>query len=244
MAIKIYITGNFLVAEDSVSRTQFFKVNKKGVHHQRSADDDFSFFQEGLFPQGSEQPQYLQLGAQTAWEWNTTELEQQSQTTFPFSDIVDGVGVAYPDADTFDQYLNDNLGVDEVVISGGSGFLTYVAHDATLTGDGTPAFPLKVVPLIGNYEERFDPFLPLVGGAWHVISLAGLPSNRLVEILCGPQINNQVVGIREIGSLLNRSVRLDVDSSFTMTVRTNALGQIEIFATSLSNDFYVTAYLF
>jgi len=114
MAIKIYITGNFLVAEDPISKVQFFKVNVKGVHHKRNADDDFAFFQEGLYPNVTNgQPNFLQLGAQYGWEWNTRDLEQQSQTTFNFSEIVDGAGVPYLDADTFDQYLNDNLGAEK-----------------------------------------------------------------------------------------------------------------------------------
>jgi hypothetical protein len=114
MAIKIYITGNFLVAEDVATRDQFFKVNVKGVHHKRQLvagqSDQYSFFQEGLFPQVGDAPQYLQLGFQMAWQWDSPTLEAPSQTVFEFDDIVDGNGIPYADSDTFDNFLNQNLG--------------------------------------------------------------------------------------------------------------------------------------
>jgi len=153
MAIKIYITGNFLVAEDTDSRTQYFKVNTRGVHHKRSADDDFAFFQEGLFPQVSnEQPQYLQLGVQRAWEWNTRELEQKSQTTFAFSEIRDKNGDPYVDSDTFDQYLNDNLGA-----SGGCNVVVNGKHSELILDDGTnPHGTTQSDVGLGNVDNTSD----------------------------------------------------------------------------------------
>ena len=246
MAIKIYITGNFLVAEDTDSRTQYFKVNTRGVHHKRSADDDFAFFQEGLFPQVSnEQPQYLQLGVQRAWEWNTTELENKSQTSFAFSEIRDKNGEPYFDSDTFDQYLNDNLGKTEVVVTGGGvPYLTYVATDETLTGDGTFDNPLSVVPLIERYEEKFDPFLALINASWHNIIVPSAPINRVISVLISVNSPNITAGVRQVGSGFNRYGLIDGDGNITMNVKTNALGQIEVFTSNLaSTTFTVLSYI-
>ena len=244
MKIKIYIVGNFLIAEDVSTKVQFFKVNIRGVHHKRSADDDFAFFQEGLFPLVSnEQPQYLQLGIQRAWEWDTTELEQQSQTTFAFSEIVDENEDPYFDADTLDQYLNDNLGKTEITLIGG-GFLTYVATDATLTGDGRFGNPLSVVPAPDVYEERFDLFNAVVGGAWHTVIVPAVPVNRVITVLINVQSPNITVGVRSVLSALNRYGLIDGDGSVTMDVKTDGLGQIQVYTTSvLSASFAVTSYL-
>jgi hypothetical protein len=137
---KIYIAGNFLIAQDLINKDIYFKSNVNNVHHLRSLDDNFAFFQDGLLNNVNGEPQTLGLGVRQAWEWDTQELTQPSQTGFAFADIVDGLGVPYASANDFDDYLNVNLG-----ISGTGGGLTQVAHDATLTGDGTVGSPLGVV---------------------------------------------------------------------------------------------------
>lgn len=121
MAIKIYIAGNFLAAEDSISREPYFKVPLQGIHHFRNADDEFAFFQSGMLPSLDGQPQYLQLGIQRSWAWDSPELNQTQQTLFDFADIVDGAGVPYASANAFDDLLNDNLGVFKVNVIGGGG---------------------------------------------------------------------------------------------------------------------------
>ena len=43
MADKIWISGNFLVVEDAISRDIYFKIGVEDVLSLRNANDDFSF---------------------------------------------------------------------------------------------------------------------------------------------------------------------------------------------------------
>lgn len=111
MAIKIYINKAFIIAEDVISRERFFSVKKEDVIHLRSPDDTFAFFQAGLLPRLDGQPQWLQLGMQSSYAWDATELESDGKTGFDFTEIVKEDGITpYADADTLDQFLKDNLG--------------------------------------------------------------------------------------------------------------------------------------
>ena len=225
MATKIYISGNFLIAEDPISREPYFKVKVSGVHHLRDGDDNFSFFQDGLVNNVDGQPQALAFGIQKSWSWDTQELTQSGRTGFQFTDIVDGAGLPYADADTLDQYLNENLGA----VCGSA--LTAVATDATLTGDGTFGNPLSVVPSSDFYEERWDSLTSLVGGAWHTINTGASP-NSLISIVIDSNINNNTCGIRAVGSGLNRTLVIDKDSTSYWIVKTDASGDIQIFTTN------------
>jgi len=128
---------------------------------------------------------------------------------------------------------------------GGGGGLTYVATDATLNGDGTPGFPLSVVPVLASYEERFDPFIALIASAWHTIIVPNTPINELITVVCKTSTANVVIGVRMVGSGLQRRIQIDGESATSFNVRTDALGQIQLFTDNILNtDFYVTSYLF
>ena len=113
MAIKIYISGAFLISEDSISREPYFKVKKDKIHHLRNNSDQFAFFQDLQLPMLEGQPQYNQLGIQPNWAWDAATLQPAQKTQFDFSEIVDEAGVAYTSATVLDDYLNANLGFFE-----------------------------------------------------------------------------------------------------------------------------------
>jgi len=128
---------------------------------------------------------------------------------------------------------------------GGGGGLTYVATDATLDGDGTPGFPLSVVPVLASYEERFDAFLAIVGGVWESVIVPNTPINELITVVCKTSTANVVVGVRMVGSGLNRRIQIDGESATSFNVKTDMLGKIEIYTDNIMNtEFFVTSYLF
>lgn len=99
--------------------------------------------------------------------------------------------------------------------------------------------------ITGGYTELFDIITPLITGAWHVVTLPGAPANRVCGILIRAEQNNRVVGVRAVGSALNRSGDIDADSIAYLTVLSNSTGEVEIFTTSLPNvTFIVESYLF
>jgi len=113
MPTKIYIAQAFIIAEDVATRTPYFKAKKIDVKHQRSVNDQFSFYPSEILPNSSIENQPIQLIVPQVLDWDTTELEPTQLTYFEFADIVDVSGVAYASAEALDTYLNENLGFFE-----------------------------------------------------------------------------------------------------------------------------------
>ena len=240
MAVKIFIKSNFLIVRNDVKNNSYIRVATNDVTPVRDEYNNFGFFSKiHLRLLG------IQMLSQFGFNegWNPDIENPPSQTVFRFDEILDEAGDPYPSADALDDYLCANLGTETIIVNGLSGYLTYVATDATLTGDGTPGFPLKVVPLIDKYEERFDPFQGIVNGAWHTIG--GFPPNRIISIICEATQNSKNMGVRRTGSIINRQVELNAQSTASFSVETDMAGQIEVFTTNIaSTNFYVESYLF
>ena len=164
MADKIWINGNFLVAEDSVVKDIYFKIGVENVLSLRDSDDNFSF-NFNMPSQGvNGEVNFLQLGAMQSWNINDKILPYSTvkrKTTFVFADIVDENNLPYADADTLEQYLNDNLGVSPTGTGGGqvdsvtglntdnsdpvNPIVQISVDGVTITGSGTSGSPLVSV---------------------------------------------------------------------------------------------------
>jgi len=123
-----------------------------------------------------------------------------------------------------------------------AGAFAGVATDATLTGTGVIGDPLSVVPA-PNYEEKWSPFAPLVVGVWHVVVVPGAPANEIVNILISNGANNALSGVRAVGSGLLKVARADIDSPFLMVVKTDGVGQIEVYTTVITTVFNLESFL-
>ena len=241
MATKIFIKGNFLIAQSDVNNNSFIRIPKTDVIPLRDEFDNFGFFDRNTLARIEGFQKLTQLGAME--EWNIDAALPPSQTAFPFSDIVDELGVPYVSADFLDDLLLSNLGACST--GGGGGGITYVATDTTLTGDGTPGFPLSVVPIISSYDERFDPFLAIVGNVWETLIVPNTPIHRIINVVAKTSTANVIVGVRMVGSGLNRRIQIDGESATSFNVSTDMFGQIEVYSSNiLATDFYVTSYLF
>lgn len=130
MATVLKISGNFLVIYEDTVYKEYIRNVLTETTFKRDENDKFTFFyKEAIFNSEQFTDVYI-LGN----EWRS----------FLYSDLIDiTTGLPFPDADTLESLLNNNLGI--AAGGGGGGGLTYVATDATLNGDGTPAFPLSVV---------------------------------------------------------------------------------------------------
>jgi len=241
MATRIFIKGNFLIARSDLNNNSFIRVPKSDVIPFRDEFDNFGFFDRNTLARIEGFQKLTQLGR--IEEWNIDNEFPPSQTVFPFSDIVDELGAPYLSADDLDSLLLTNLGA--CATGGGGGGITYVATDATLSGDGTPGFPLSVVPIISAYDERFDPFLAIVGNVWETLIVPNTPIHKLITVIAKTSTANVIVGVRMVGSGLNRRIQIDGESATSFNVSTDMFGQIEVYSSNIgSTDFYVTSYLF
>ena len=117
MAIKIYISGSFIIAEDVATRTPYFKERRDRAFHFRSDDDQYSFFYlESVWNvEGNAQP--LQLRVPFTLKWDTQQVEPEQRSSFLFADIVDINGLPYANSDDLNTYLNMNLGSLDTITS-------------------------------------------------------------------------------------------------------------------------------
>lgn len=126
--------------------------------------------------------------------------------------------------------------VSDVVVAGLRDTKAIVAYVA---GDDLP--PVE-------YTESRDTIIPSVAGSWAEIDLSsfGIPANAVVEVLCFHfnQAGTRTVGVRKVGSSLERKIELrfieavtgtDGLESFVMHVQADADAKIEGFASSTSD---------
>ena len=147
MADKIYIKGNFFIAEDEISKSIYFKVKKSDVFHLRNSDDNFSFFYVLPYADISG-TKFLMLGQTQDWN-NRIQLKR---TVYNFNEIVDEFGLPYLDADFLDEYLNDNLGA-----SGGCNVVVNGKHSELILDDGTnPHGTTQSDVGLGNVDNTSD----------------------------------------------------------------------------------------
>ena len=143
MAAEFKIQGFYFIVTDTITRDQIIRMPRQSVKHNRTASDDFYFQNNAPVLNQYGQSNLNILGAQEDFPIPTATAPVP-QTIFPFAGIIDfRTGLAFASADALDDFLCDNLGF----ISNG---LQQVSTDATLTGDGTPADPLSVVPASSN----------------------------------------------------------------------------------------------
>ena len=147
MADKIYIKGNFFIAEDEISKSIYFKVKKSDVFHLRNSDDNFSFFYVLPYRDISG-TKFLMLGQTQDWN-NRIQLKR---TVYNFNEIVDEFGLPYLDADFLDEYLNNNLGA-----SGGCNVVVNGKHSELILDDGTnPHGTTQSDVGLGNVDNTSD----------------------------------------------------------------------------------------
>jgi hypothetical protein len=234
-AITIEVKGNFFTINNNVTKQDLIRLPAQAVSFVRQADY-FAFYDRAtgqlLTPEG----QY----SSTAGNLSEISIDQPAPvfgTAFIYSDLSDNLGAIFASADDLEDYLVNIIGALNL-----SGFLTYVATDSTLTGDGTPANPLSVVPIGDTYQERWDILTPLMPSAWHPIP-SGAPANSLLTIAIDSNVNNNTVGVRQIGSSLQRLLTIDKDSTAFFIVRADVSSDIEIYTLDTDCIVRVESYL-
>lgn len=94
-----------------------------------------------------------------------------------------------------------------------------------------------------QYFELWSPTGPAFDGVWDTVILPGAPADRIVSIIIQTSSNNTTVGVRSVGSGLIRSGILNSNGEVSLSARTDALGQVEMFTSSLANSaFLVESY--
>ena len=220
---KIYIDNNYLIVEYGGELYNFSIINTIYSRYTDGGVDRIEIVEGVVF--GNSPKRFVIIATDVvAGDWE------------------DNLAVVYTLA-TLTQFLRINTAI--IPTGGGGGGLTYVATDATLNGDGTPGFPLSVVPIISSYDERFDPFLAIVGNVWETLIVPNTPIHKIITVVIKTSTANVIVGVREVGSGLQRRIQIDGESATSFNVSTDMFGQIEIYSSNIgSTEFYVTSYLF
>jgi hypothetical protein len=236
---QFLIRGNFLVVKDFTTNDEFIREPVSSIKFTRTKDDRFYFFNVTPMLNNYGSQQLNQLGVNRIED--VSGAVNESRSFFEFSNSVDENGLPFADADAMDEWLSTNLGATIIVNGDGSGYLTYVATDQTLTGDGTLANPLSVLPDADLYEQKWDQLIPTIASAWNRIG-TGFP-DKLMTISIQSDVNNNQVGVRQAGTSLGRYYTLDRQSCNYWVVKADNLGNIEVYTDSLDAEIRIESIL-
>ena len=133
MATKIYKKGNWLIAKDSSSNNIFLKMKINTAMSLRDSSDNFAFFSDMPYA-GQMGTLFMQLGQMQNWNGASDNVNYRV-SLFPFSSIVDELGIAYASADILEAYLDSILGVNNVQISSVVNPFVALSYDTNINWD-------------------------------------------------------------------------------------------------------------
>lgn len=97
---------------------------------------------------------------------------------------------------------------------------------------------------LNKYVEKWTPYNATLNATWETITIVDAIENSLIEIICVNNNGDNDMGVRMVGSVLNRYVSSVKNSSLTMTVKTDSLKRIQVYASSFGQiDFFFSAQL-
>lgn len=97
----------------------------------------------------------------------------------------------------------------------------------TCTGDGVWVNVTDVITGQANFLELNTALPTTTNSSWTVIS-TGYPNGLLTIIIYNGAVNDRTVGVREVGSVLERSFTKPKETTTTLQVKSDASGNIEI----------------
>ena len=259
MATKVEIKGNFLLVSDTITRARAVQLPINLVvptRIERGGINYFGFEYNTPVANGFDQTYLFRAGRYKGQELGAQNDVQQYE--IPETDIVDandvaigGMGGQWTTVDEFDEWLCDNLG-GSVASSVRWGDIFGTLSDQTdlqtildtklQAGDNVSDLVNDAGYSTDQFEERFDQFNATLVGVWETVVLVGAPADMNISVLVCANSNNTTSGVREVGSVLNRLVVSDNDSPFPLTVKTDSMGQIQVYTTNITTDFYVISY--
>lgn len=147
MALQLIITNRSLRASDTITRIEHFSVYVDQFIWRRDVDDNFTFYNstQTVNSYGAENLNLLGVNQ------NDETGEQEGESSFLYSTTINpDTGLTFVSADVMATWLGTNTGFyfdpnPIGVVVDMTGVLTSVAHDSTLTGDGTVGDPLGVI---------------------------------------------------------------------------------------------------
>lgn len=98
--------------------------------------------------------------------------------------------------------------------------------------------------LTGNYTEKWTQYSATMDATWEEIAVPDAQPNSIIQIVCVNNSGNNDMGVRSVGSVVDRKVLSVLNSSLTLTVKTDNNSHIEIYAEVASDiDFFFSAQL-
>lgn len=85
--------------------------------------------------------------------------------------------------------------------------------------------------MLNKYQEKWTLYNATLNAAWETIVIADALPNSTIEVTCeNNTAANRDMGVRQVGSVLNRFVTATTRSATSFMVRTNSLKQIQVYA--------------
>jgi len=242
MPVEFEIKGRFFKVKDRITNELYINDTLDSLKYYRDSSDVFTFFPKGAAVNTQQYRRITQVGG-------SINANGEGRNEFPFTDIVDSSGSAFADADTLELWLASNLGyIVEVPTAQNHSSLNLDdgtnPHGTTKTDvglsncDNTSDLDKPVstdtqtqldLKLSNNYVQGWNVFTNITNNAWTVNTLPPSYQDKYLFVTCKTINNNRTVGIRQVGSTLTRSYRIDLDSAGAFMVYCNSLGQVEVF---------------
>jgi hypothetical protein len=120
-----------------------------------------------------------------------------------------------------------------------------ITADRTQTlQDKSGVIALLTDTTIGNYTEKWSIYAATQDDTWHSIIIADAQANSIIEMTIINNSGQNDVGVREVGSILNRHIPSIANSATTLTVKTDSLKQVQFYTSDFTDtDFYFSAQL-
>lgn len=121
---------------------------------------------------------------------------------------------------------------------------TATADNSQALQDKSGTIALLSDTTLNKYVEKWTPYNATLNATWETITIVDAIENSLIEIICVNNNGDNDMGVRMVGSVLNRYVSSVKNSSLTMTVKTDSLKRIQVYASSFGQiDFFFSAQL-
>ena len=205
MANNLKIEGNYIIITDTIAPfTVFIREVRNQIKFTKNLSDEFQF--EFIVPKIENASEETQTSYVIGGEWNLFQFADfiDDRTSLPFNSVAE-----------LESFLYENTGFI-VLGGGGGGGITYVATDATLSGDGTPAFPLSVVQSAGlPTKSGIELNATFVGNPKRAVILFATPfadANYSISVDAHTNLNTQYIISIELISANGFTINMGVNN--------------------------------
>lgn len=128
---------------------------------------------------------------------------------------------------------SDTLYCNQISLQESGVLFDCIVKSGTITADRTLTLPDQSGEImVDRYQSKWTIYSATLDATWETITIPDALPNSIIEIICENNVAaTRTMGVRPVGSVLNRYVTAVTRSATCFSVRTNALKQIQVYAT-------------